>query len=152
MGALDYNARNLLILPNRLPSRAPGRVAYIDFSSIGWDWTERRLVHYLYALGAGRPDGRFVNALTREALEAERGRLFFDTNALEAHLFAFQCLIAERLLRAGVPDSDAPASDPVSANLLERFRDTVRAVAHESAADFSGTEPLRAAVRSAAGL
>lgn len=137
MGSLDYNARNLLITPRR--------AVYLDFSAVGWDWTERRLAHYLYALGARDPSGSFVCALTPAALE---GAVFFDPAALEAHLFLFQCLTAERLLRGGLaPPADAEnAHDPYWQNRMNRFEQTAHAVAYGAVAELEGTARLRSAV------
>lgn len=139
MGSLDYNARNLLITPSR--------AAYLDFSAVGWDWTERRLAHYLYALGARDPSGSFVCALTPSAL-SESGAVFFDPAALEAHLFVFQCLTAERLLRGGLapPAQAENADDPYWQNRMKRFEQTAQAVARGALAAFEGTARLRSAV------
>ncbi len=136
MGSLDYNARNLLITPSR--------AAYVDFSAVGWDWTERRLAHYLYALGARDPSGSFVCALTPEALE---GAVFFEPAALETHLFVFQCLTAERLLRGGLaPPADAEnAHDLYWQNRMKRFEQTAQAVAYGALTEFEGTARLRSA-------
>ena len=58
LGSLDYNARNIIIYQNRL--------SFIDFSKIGWDWPERRLMQYLTGLGAHVEGGNFVTLLDAE--------------------------------------------------------------------------------------
>ncbi len=55
LGALDYNARNIVVDGNT--------PTFIDFGSIGWDWGERRLVQSLNSLGANRAGGNFVSLL-----------------------------------------------------------------------------------------
>ena len=61
LGTLDYNARNIVVDGSTL--------TFIDFGSIGWDWSERRLVQSLNSLGANRANGRFVNLLDREIVK-----------------------------------------------------------------------------------
>jgi len=58
LGSLDYNARNIIIDQKRL--------SFIDFSTIGWDWPERRLIQYLTGLGAHVEGGNFVTLLDAE--------------------------------------------------------------------------------------
>ena len=55
LGTLDYNARNI-VADGSTPT-------FIDFGSIGWDWSERRLVQSLNSLGANRANGNFVSLL-----------------------------------------------------------------------------------------
>ncbi len=59
VASLDYNARNVVI-------DCDGTVRFIDFSSVGWDWPERRFVQYVTGLGAYRRGGRLVSPLTPE--------------------------------------------------------------------------------------
>ena len=61
LGPLDYNARNIVVDGNR--------ATFVDLGSIGWDWSEKRLVQYLSSLGANVPEGNFVNLLNREAVQ-----------------------------------------------------------------------------------
>jgi hypothetical protein len=51
LGSTDYNARNLVIDPSS------GRLRFLEFAKIGWDWTERRLVQYTTSMGTRRVDG-----------------------------------------------------------------------------------------------
>ncbi len=55
LGTLDYNARNIVV-DGDTPT-------FIDFGSIGWDWSGRRLVQSLNSLGANRTNGNFVSLL-----------------------------------------------------------------------------------------
>ena len=59
-GSLDYNARNIVV--------GEERAFFIDFSSLGEDWPERRLVQYCTGLGAKRKNGRFAGLLTEESV------------------------------------------------------------------------------------
>jgi len=60
LGSLDYNALNIIVDNDR--------VSFIDFSSIGYDWRERRLVQYLTGLGAHKEEGNFAGLLKRESV------------------------------------------------------------------------------------
>jgi len=60
LGSLDYNALNIIVDKNR--------VSFIDFSSIGYDWRERRLVQYLTGLGAHKEDSAFISLLSKESV------------------------------------------------------------------------------------
>ena len=59
VGSRDYNASNIVLC-----RRGP---FFVDFSAIGADWPERRMVGYLIATGAGRQGGNFVTALDERA-------------------------------------------------------------------------------------
>lgn len=90
LGSVDYNARNVVVDPAR------GRLSFIEFSAIGWDWPERRLVQYTSSLGAGRPDGNFQPLLDRQvaALYAGCGG---DLQALDYHYLIFLLNAVARL-------------------------------------------------------
>ena len=60
LGTLDYNARNIVV-DEETPT-------FIDFGSIGWDWSERRLVQSLNSLGANRANGKFISLLDQEVV------------------------------------------------------------------------------------
>ena len=144
LGSLDYNARNVVI--------GTDDARFLDFSTIGWDWPERRVVQYFTGLGAYRSDGTFVSALTADALERSRDVLFFNPQAVEAHLVVFLCVAAERLLRGGVGDDEdmAPSSaDSGWVGRRRRFEALVGLLAGNGLADFGATRELRQRVRSA---
>ena len=61
LGTLDYNARNIVVDGNTS--------TFIDFGSIGWDWSERRLVQSLNSLGTNRANGKFVSLLDQEIVK-----------------------------------------------------------------------------------
>ena len=94
LGSTDYNARNVVVDAER------GRVCFIEFAKIGWDWSERRLVQYAASLGAGRQNGTFRSLLDRECagLFAASGG---DAAALDGHHLVF-LLNAAALLGAAL--------------------------------------------------
>ena len=97
LGTTDYNARNIVIDP------LSGRLSFIEFAKIGWDWTERRLVQYTACMGAGRPHGSFTSLLDRDAVRryASAAR---DPGvralALDGHHIVFHLNAAALLLEA----------------------------------------------------
>ena len=56
--SLDYQSRNIVI-SDETPF-------LIDFSSVGWDWQERRLVQFFNSIGANQKDANFVSLLNRD--------------------------------------------------------------------------------------
>ncbi len=60
LGSLDYNALNIIADQNQ--------VYFIDFSRIGWDWAERRLIQYFTGLGAHKEGGNFITLLDKESV------------------------------------------------------------------------------------
>lgn len=107
IGSRDYNASNIMLCP-----RGP---FFVDFSAIGGDWPERRMVGYLIATGAGRVRGNFVTALDQRA-----GRIYERLGAdvweghaagalLDAHFLAAALYSIERLQRA-LTTPERPAS------------------------------------------
>ena len=55
LDSLDYQSRNIVV-SDETPF-------LIDFSSVGWDWQERRLVQYFNSIGAHQEDANFVSLL-----------------------------------------------------------------------------------------
>ena len=97
LGTTDYNARNIVVDP------PAGRLSFIEFAKIGWDWTERRLVQYSASMGAGRPDGSFTSLLDRDAVRqfASGARDPGDRAlALDGHHIVFHLNAADLLLEA----------------------------------------------------
>jgi hypothetical protein len=102
LGVTDYNARNIVV------DRPTGAVCFIEFSKIGSDWDERRLVQYTTGMGAGQPGGRFHSLLTRDLvkrladLSAERLSIDAEEAAgrLDGHHFVFHAMAACRICGA----------------------------------------------------
>lgn len=149
LGTTDYNARNLVLDPR------PGRLTFVEFAKIGWDWTERRLVQYTISLGAGRPAGRFRSLMDARAARQyaslgpdgeDRGR------ALDWHHLLLHLVAVGRLGAA----LEAPAHEP-HARLLaswtrphQRLRDLLACLARPLSADPAAVA-LRTAFRRAGG-
>lgn len=55
LDSLDYQSRNIVV-SDETPF-------LIDFSSVGWDWQERRLVQYFNSIGAHQENANFVSLL-----------------------------------------------------------------------------------------
>ncbi|MBT4496123.1 MAG: phosphotransferase [Gemmatimonadetes bacterium] len=90
LGSTDYNARNVVV------DLDTGRLSFIEFAKIGWDWSERRLMQYSTSLGSGRADGRFRSLLKRRSVEfyeAQGG----DAGVLDGHHLVF-CLNGAAML------------------------------------------------------
>ncbi len=62
LDSLDYQCRNIVI-SDEIPF-------LIDFSSVGWDWQERRLVQFFNSIGANQEGANFVSLLNRELVDA----------------------------------------------------------------------------------
>ena len=61
LDSLDYQSRNIVI-----SEETP---FLIDFSSVGWDWQERRLVQFFNSIGANQEGAHFVSLLNRELVD-----------------------------------------------------------------------------------
>ena len=97
LGSLDYNALNIIVDKNK--------VSFIDFSSIGYDWRERRLVQYLTGLGAHKENGNFVGLLDKESVnfyvETLSGEGFENgTTLADYHQILFYLIAIVKLLDA----------------------------------------------------
>ncbi len=62
LDSLDYQSHNIVI-SDETPF-------LIDFSSVGWDWQERRLVQFFNSIGANQEGANFVSLLNRELVDA----------------------------------------------------------------------------------
>ena len=103
LGALDYNARNIMVDANS--------VSFVDFGGIGWDWSERRIVQYFNSLGSNREGGNFINLLNQEVIGAYANRaLAYRSGISEENIFVqldyhnilFYLSVVHRLLEAVV--------------------------------------------------
>ena len=98
LGSTDYNARNIVV------DRDTGKLTFIEFAKIGWDWPERRLVQYTTSLGAGNPDGGFAGLLdphtVRSYAACGAGRVEDRALALDGHHLLFHLNAAAMLCEA----------------------------------------------------
>jgi hypothetical protein len=123
LGTLDYNARNIVVDGNT--------PTFIDFATIGWDWSERRLVQSLNSLGANRADGNFVSLLSQEIVKDYAGKVVGGReNCLElaaqvdCHQLLFYLLIVYRLLQVTAQPETAESQSTLRAwgDSQARFR------------------------------
>ena len=126
LGTLDYNARNIVV-DGTTPT-------FIDFGSIGWDWSERRLVQSLNCLGTNRTNGNFVSLLDREivkeyAEQAAKNREDWSEIEISAqvdcHHLLFYLSIIHRLLQSTAKPEAAESKATLQAwgAPKARFRD-----------------------------
>ena len=109
LGPTDYNARNI-VLDTDIRS-----VRFIEFSKLGWDWPERRLIQYSTGLGAGRTGGTFRSALDAEICaeyanspsEWQKEEPSAILGRLDGHHFIFHLLAAGNLIEA-ISSSERP--------------------------------------------
>ena len=101
LGVLDYNARNIVI--------DAGESTFVDFGSVGWDWSERRIVQFFNSLGANREDGNYLNLLNRDVIRAYASRATTYRSGsseedifkqLDYHNILFYLAVVHRLLEA----------------------------------------------------
>ena len=101
LGTLDYNARNIVI--------DAGDSTFVDFGSVGWDWSERRIVQFFNSLGANREGGNFINLLNRDVIGAYASRAVTYRSCiseedvfaqLDYHNILFYLSVVHRLLEA----------------------------------------------------
>jgi len=110
LGSTDYNARNLVV------DSGSGKLSFIEFAKIGWDWTERRLVQYTTSLGSGREDG-FMRSLLDAggaAFYQEHSGKRDGARALDYHRIFFLLNGAAMLCRALETPSKTPGAHLLS--------------------------------------
>ena len=101
LGVLDYNARNIVI--------DAGESTFVDFGSVGWDWSERRIVQFFNSLGANREGGNYLNLLNRDSIRAYASQAITYRSGsseediftqLDCHNILFYLAVVHRLLEA----------------------------------------------------
>jgi hypothetical protein len=116
LGTLDYNARNIVV-DGSTPT-------FIDFGSIGWDWSERRLVQSFNSLGANRANGNFVSLLGQEIVKEYAGQIaeqredWSETEIaaqVDYHQLLFYLSIVYRLLQSTVQPETAESKATLQA-------------------------------------
>ena len=101
LDSLDYQSRNIVI-----SGETP---FFIDFSSVGWNWQERRLVQYFSSIGANQEGANFVSLLNRDLVNvyAEWVTTHRETCSpveiaarVDSHHLLFYLSVIHQLLRA----------------------------------------------------
>ena len=99
--SLDYQSRNIVI-SDETPF-------LIDFSSVGWDWQERRLVQLFNSIGANQEGANFVSLLNRELVDAYAAWVISNRETcspaeiaarVDSHHLLFYLLVIHQILRA----------------------------------------------------
>jgi hypothetical protein len=113
LASADVNARNIV-----LSDRGP---FYLDFSSLGWDWPERRAACYLTSQGSNHQPGRVACAVSAPAIEACGYSEGFLRRS-EGHAFVLACLAIARMMvrrREGEMPTWQDMDDPRTASARE---------------------------------
>lgn len=117
--SLDYQSRNIVI--------SEGTPFLIDFSSVGWDWQERRLVQFFNSIGANQDGANFVSLLNRDLVATYAAWVTTHREAcspaevaarVDSHHLLFFLSVIHRLLRA-----TAQPETPESRTLLKAWGD-----------------------------
>jgi len=103
LGSADVNARNIILSP-----QGP---CFLDFSSLGWDWPERRAACYMTSLGRYHTPGRVACALSREAVEAS-GHGADTTRRVEGHAYILACLALASMMERPTEDGMLQWTNP----------------------------------------
>ncbi len=101
LGATDYNARNIVLESENQT------IHFLEFSKLGWDWPERRLVQYASSLGAGLKNAQFRSIITPITVSNyanhpsnQHAEPEFLAGMLDGHHFIFHLLAGIRIHQA----------------------------------------------------
>ena len=146
LDSLDYQSRNIVI--------SDETSFLIDFSSVGWDWQERRLVQFFNSIGANQEGANFVSLLNRELVDAyaEWVTTHRETCSpaeiaarVDSHHLLFYLSVIHQLIRA-VAQPEVPESrtllkawgDPKA-----RYQSALRQLIHTDLSDDVYTTQIR---------
>ena len=144
--SLDYQSRNIVISDD-IPF-------LIDFSSVGWDWQERRLVQFFNSIGANQEGTNFVSLLNRELVEAYAGWVAAHRETcssaeiaarVDSHHLLFYLSVIHRILCA-VAQPEASESRTLFkawGDLKARYQSALRQVIHTGLSDGVYTTQIR---------
>jgi hypothetical protein len=94
LGPTDYNARNIVVSHD-------GKLCFLEWAKVGFDWPERRIAQYLTSLGSGRA-GALPRTLVDRWLVDRYGETMSWTDPasavsdLDAHQLIYYILLALR--------------------------------------------------------
>ena len=146
LGTLDYNARNIVVNGDT--------PTFIDFGSIGWDWSERRLVQSLNSLGANRANGNFVSLLEQEIVKEYAGQVAEHREEcseteiaaqVDYHQQLFYLSIIHRLLQSTAQPETTESRATLQAwgDPKARFRDAFALLADSNLSEDSDSAHIR---------
>ena len=144
--SLDYQSRNIVI--------SDGTPFLIDFSSVGWDWQERRLVQFFNSIGANREGANFVSLLNRELVEAyavwvtshrETCSPAAIAGRVDSHHLLYYLSVIHRILRAvAQPEaSESRALLKAWGDLKARYESALLQIIHTDLSDDVHTTEIR---------
>lgn len=144
--SLDYQSRNIVI-----SEETP---FLIDFSSVGWDWQERRLIQYFNSIGAHQEGANFVSLLNRELVAtyaawvtSHRETCSSEEIAarVDSHHLLFYLSVIHQILRAvALPEASASRTLLKAwGNLKARYKSALMQVIHTDLSDDVYTTQIR---------
>lgn len=146
LDSLDYQSRNIVV-----SEETP---FLIDFSSVGWDWQERRLVQYFNSIGAHQEDANFVSLLDYDLVNtyAEWVTTHRETCSpteiaarVDSHHLLFYLSVIHQLLRAVAQPETAESKVFLKAwgNPQARFQSTLTQLTNANLSDDIYTTQIR---------
>ena len=143
---LDYQSRNIVI-SDETPF-------LIDFSSVGWDWQERRLVQYFNSIGANQEGANFVSLLNRELVNVyaawvtshRETRSSTEIAArVDSHHLLFYLSVIHQILRAvALPEaSESRTLLKAWGDLKARYQSALMQIIHTDLSDDVYTAQIR---------
>ena len=144
--SLDYQSRNIVI-----SEETP---FFIDFSSVGWDWQERRLVQYFNSIGANQGGANFVSLLNRELVNAYAAWVISHRETcssteiaarVDSHHLLFYLSVIHQILRAVAQPEASESRTLLKAwgDLKARYNSALRQILHTDLSDDVYTTQIR---------
>lgn len=146
LDSLDYQSRNIVI-----SEETP---FLIDFSSVGWDWQERRLVQFFNSIGANQEGANFVSLLNRELVNVYAAWVTSHRETcppaeiaarVDSHHLLFYLSVIHQILRA-VAQPEASESRTLLAawgDPKTRYQSALRQIVHTDMSDDVHTTHIR---------
>ena len=144
--SLDYQSRNI-VLSNETPF-------LIDFSSVGWDWQERRLVQFFNSIGANQEGANFVSLLNRELVDTyavwvtshrETCSSAEVAARVDSHHLLFYLSVVHQILRAVAQPEASESRTLLKAwgNLKARYQSALMQIIQTNLSDDVHTTQIR---------
>ena len=144
--SLDYQSRNIVI-SDETPS-------IIDFSSVGWDWQERRLVQLFNSIGANQEGAKFVSMLNRELVNTYATWVTSHRKTcspaeiaarVDGHHLLFYLSVIHQILRAVAQPEGSESRTLLKAwgNLKARYQSALMQIIHTDLSDAVHTTQIR---------
>ncbi|MYC75945.1 hypothetical protein F4X10_09295 [Candidatus Poribacteria bacterium] len=136
--SLDYQSRNIVI-SDETPF-------LIDFSSVGWDWQERRLIQFFNSIGANQEGANFVSLLDRELVATYAAWVTSHRETcssveiaarVDSHHLLFYLAVIHQILRAVAHPETSESRTLLKAwgDAKTRYQSALRQVIHTDLSD-----------------